>query len=270
MGKTGGILVIVIVIGILGLYMATAEDQRLQKEFTESLETVTKEFGQGEKISFFLPPTFTDDVVASLNAERAFNDFSDDEIVQSFTNVINEILTSQQLATIINILPDNELKTYLQSLSDNELREYIDNIQDKQTLTDEETEVLEIITDQIGSIGSGGVGSLSYTTDPNAPVFTQEILSGITVIKRGEIVKVFGIISKPTPPSYFYNIEVTCCDRTEILQKTNLQTDSDGSFAYNFATNDKHPLGIYDVTIITLSEDLRDLIEYTYKFQLIK
>ena len=208
MGKVGGVILILIVIGVIGYMVYSGEQEKLElkEQIQEQLEVIIKKFPQGETIEFYSPPAYTGDEVASLNAERAFNTFTDgDEVIVD--QVTGEIITG-------------------------------------------------------GNITSESFGH----TEKIAP---QEVLSGIHVLYQGELVKIKGKIVKESPAPYFYNLEITCCDGTEVLQVPHIQTDADGSFLYTFTTSDKTPVGVYLATVYTTSEDTTSLIQFEFKFQVI-
>jgi len=99
------------------------------------------------------------------------------------------------------------------------------------------------------------------TTGKTASVFT-----------RGEVVPVVGKLNVPNKPApLFYNIIAYCCgnDDDALFQQAHISTDSQGNFVYKIISTTDFPIGVYDVTVSTLSADNRRLIEYTWQFELL-
>jgi hypothetical protein len=279
-----GIIVILLIAGAIGYvyYDGQQTQLRLVETAKEQVEVLSKEFSQGESIKFFTPPAFTDDEVSQMNAERAFNDFfqeaSIDDVIDLLIADRNELHGEIVTFLITNGLDSDFTITFIDKLEKNELTEY-DILKAKENLTAEEKNELQVLLnkdnsqkEELENVMTNGISGANVTSvhyEGLRQVAKTEIKDGVHVVYQGDLAKIVGKIVKPIDAPYFYNIDISCCDQKEVLQKTHIGTDGDGNFLYEFPTNDNTPLGHYRVSIITTSNDGSSLIEYFYEFQVI-
>ncbi len=283
MGKVGGLLLIFLVIGIVG-YLMYSGDQRITEEAVkEKIISTSRDFVDGSVIEFYSPPSFTDDEISKFNVERAFNSFYEDNTID---DVIDFLIKDRAKlhGDISNFLishgvSDTESISFINSLEKNELSQH-QILSAKANLTPAEKNELQVLLnkdtskiDELENVIAYGITGANVTSihyEGLKQIASEDIKDGIHVVYRGEIAKIVGKIVKSTGAPYFYNVDIRCCNDQEVLQKSHIGTDADGTFLYEFPTSLKTPLGVYRVTIITTNVDSSSLIEYFYDFQLIK
>jgi len=114
--------------------------------------------------------------------------------------------------------------------------------------------------------------NLTSTSDVTETPQQLVITSGDAgnIYKRGFIVPISGKIEKVlTPPQYFFNVIITCCDMNSFKAMSAVETDFQGNFLVNIATDQSYPLGDWTVIISTIGDN-KEILRSYFDFKLVE
>jgi len=230
MSRVLAIIAILSVVGFFIFYTQSPDVVTAAANFQP--EWVGKTFSLGETIEILERPQFFPELVDDVTLAMGFEQFTSDDLPQEYRDLAEE----QRKAEGADLLALEQ-----EAISGNLTKAQV-VIQTDQHVKGDDKEAKLVNTRQVAS-----------------------------VFMKGEIIPIVGKLDVPLRPApYFYNLIMYCCENFDdaILQKSHIGTDSYGNFVYKIISNSDFPIGIYDVTISTLSADNRRLIELTWQFEL--
>lgn len=230
MSRTLAVIALLAVVGFMVFYTQSPDIVQATAKQVFQPEWVGKTFSLGETIEILERPQFFPEIIDSVQVALGFEQFTEEDLPQEYRDLAEEQRVAEGSAI-------EELEA--------------------EAITGNLTKAQVVAVTDSHSKGDGKEAKI---------VNTGKIASEFT---RGEIIPITGKLNVPLRAApLFYNIVVYCCGNfdDELVEKSHIATDSNGSFIYKIITTSNFPSGTYDVTISTLSADNRRLIEYTWQF----
>lgn len=253
MGNTGKGIAIFLILGLIIFYFYYTE-----KSPVPVITGVTKTFAGGETIQFFDPPKVDiEGEIDNLN-KLAIENFGQPFLDLPFESKL------QMIKILENHIQQNINGGNYQLVNQDAV--VYDNPPNDTTNVNGTVSGNNTSVEPTES-NVGGIVSVSYTG------LTENLSSqssDSTIVKRGEIARILGKITKNANPPYEYGVSISCCNADPITTKNNLLTDNAGAFEYNFATHGKRPLGDYSVELSTIADNGRTLLKWYYYFRLVE